>query len=1011
MSYIETVEQRLKKRTELYSHNHNAAKLRPSSADLVKLESSLKKNSAFVRKLRNFTADQLDSLKRDLATLNMTKYLSEVAAALVEVKLKISDVSAVVSLCSEFHTIYSEFATTLFEYWKKTLTFKKDEQIANPSKLRVDLRVFADLMAYGIFSQRASFPLLISTLNFLTMSDREHFRHISIIISFCKHCGEDLIGFIPEKIQHLSKCYAIEVPHSNILSSDKQENIRIILKDYYSAFIGHLIKLYKSMKSLELQNKKILAMKGEIQENRANRTKELQKNLLSTLATAQTFAQLIGEQLPSLPADNEINSEVETTKETEISIWEDEETRRFYQEFPTIEEFLPQTNTDRQAPPQTMMTEEKLDEDLKDDDFLVEEPSKEEPVTVEEIEDSESVSNKTQLENFLRLLPNCVNKEMIDNAAIEFLISLNSRSACKKLSRALFSVHRSRSDLLPFYCRFVAILNLAIPDLTTSLVQLLKRDFKYHISKKDQINVESKVKVVRFIGEMVKFGLYSKFEALYCLKILLHNFTHHNIDMACALLETCGRYLYRSPDTHQRTKIYLELMMRLKTANAMETRYAQLIENTFYLINPPSERTLIQKSRPPMHQFLRSVLFYHLMGSDSDQSAVETLRSADWEDKQLADYIIKCLTSAWKIKYTHIPALANLVAGIVEYQEHVGSRVVDGVLEDIRIGMEMNDACMNQRRIAMIRYYGELYNYRLIDSNDVFKVLYSLITFGVSTDPESESYLDPPGSVFRIRLVLLLLETCASYFTNSESKVKLTYFLTFFQNYYWVKRSLSVWSDCQQFPVLLEQQFQDALRMYCPTIVACNDLEESVTAVNTLTQKLINELQIKTGDNNRMLNSFFLETIEETNEYTSGEDTGDENCDNNNTTANIFKDSKSLTMGTETLKEEEDLDFLFALDQMMTDEMHDRAKGTVRQPNVEITVPVNIKKRCMQDKNSNFILLMKKGNKQKCKSLIVPENSELVLAIRSQEEAKRREMEEVKQLTLGISERLLEEEE
>jgi len=39
--------------------------------------------------------------------------------------------------------------------------------------------------------------------------------------------------------------------------------------------------------------------------------------------------------------------------------------------------------------------------------------------------------------------------------------------------------------------------------------------------------------------------------------MLLFDFTHHNIEMACALLETCGRFLYRSLDSHHRTRVYL----------------------------------------------------------------------------------------------------------------------------------------------------------------------------------------------------------------------------------------------------------------------------------------------------------------------------------------------------------------------------------------------------------------------------------------------------------------------
>ena len=36
--------------------------------------------------------------------------------------------------------------------------------------------------------------------------------------------------------------------------------------------------------------------------------------------------------------------------------------------------------------------------------------------------------------------------------------------------------------------------------------------------------------------------------------MLLEDFTHHNIEMACSLLEVCGRFLYRSEDSHIRTK-------------------------------------------------------------------------------------------------------------------------------------------------------------------------------------------------------------------------------------------------------------------------------------------------------------------------------------------------------------------------------------------------------------------------------------------------------------------------
>ena len=66
---------------------------------------------------------------------------------------------------------------------------------------------------------------------------------------------------------------------------------------------------------------------------------------------------------------------------------------------------------------------------------------------------------------YLAKLPNCVNREMIDQAATEFCMQFNTKNNRKKLVKALYSVHRNRQDLLPFSGRFVATLNPCMPDI------------------------------------------------------------------------------------------------------------------------------------------------------------------------------------------------------------------------------------------------------------------------------------------------------------------------------------------------------------------------------------------------------------------------------------------------------------------------------------------------------------------------------------------------------------------
>ena len=110
---------------------------------------------------------------------------------------------------------------------------------------------------------------------------------------------------------------------------------------------------------------------------------------------------------------------------------------------------------------------------------------------------------------YLSNLANCVNRDMIDKAAMDFCLDLNNRPNRKKLTNFLFSVHRNRQDLIPFYSRLVATLAPIAPDIGNGLATLLKREFRWLVCKKDQMKIESKLKVCRFIGELVKFKVRS----------------------------------------------------------------------------------------------------------------------------------------------------------------------------------------------------------------------------------------------------------------------------------------------------------------------------------------------------------------------------------------------------------------------------------------------------------------------------------------------------------------------
>ena len=69
-------------------------------------------------------------------------------------------------------------------------------------------------------------------------------------------------------------------------------------------------------------------------------------------------------------------------------------------------------------------------------------------------------------------------------------------------------------------------------------------------------------------------------------------------------------------------------------------------------------------------------------------------------------------------------------------QEDAVVQVVDGVLEDVRLGLELNIPKMNQRRFSGLKFLGELYSYQLVESNVVFRTLYLMLQFGATVDGE-----------------------------------------------------------------------------------------------------------------------------------------------------------------------------------------------------------------------------------------------------------------------------------
>ncbi len=61
-------------------------------------------------------------------------------------------------------------------------------------------------------------------------------------------------------------------------------------------------------------------------------------------------------------------------------------------------------------------------------------------------------------------------------------------------------------DLIPFYARLVATIAPCVDDVVPTLLELLLGDLKRQIRKKDQLHIHSKLKNMRLLGELWRWG-------------------------------------------------------------------------------------------------------------------------------------------------------------------------------------------------------------------------------------------------------------------------------------------------------------------------------------------------------------------------------------------------------------------------------------------------------------------------------------------------------------------------
>lgn len=1073
------------------------------------LDSSMKKNTAFIKRLRTtINAAGQATFIQEIRTLSLHKYLSELISACFEglTKLKTpGEVAAGVEIVSALHQRFGPEEFTCYIGWligRGLSTPDKSQLKALPqevrereerdrvSRQRVLLRVATELWLVGVLKSLEDVtrpeeagktrdvgkvldgpkpktngvkhdhmdpePFPLEVLKDMLGHDREHVN-LPLVVVFVKTFAWDILGsqttqaegrksvaedgttFVADGEAGPGATNEDESTPSQdppIVEAGLQQRFRNILVRYFEDVKAHVTRDQKHLASQGKRNAEAYVKSGEVFEDRQSNYEKQSKSQEKLVSNAQVLASALGVEMPDLSEKESSNagadSSIGLVKTGEYlrgqadgaGIWEDEEERRFYENLTDLKERVPgilledgkkkKTDTDEQVG-------KKVDEKPVAVAETTDSSVTEVPKTDDVDEQSTIIVNKTigtQVDALLARLPELTSKDQVDQFAIDFCF-LNSKASRNRLIRAIEDIPKGRIDLLPLYSRLIATFSKPLPDIPQAIVSYLDDEFR-SLQRRKSKDFLGQVRMtnIRYIAELTKFGVVPEHVIFHCLKVCLDDFSRMNIEIISSLLENCGRYLLRNPETSPRMVSFLETLQRKKAAQHLGQQERMLIENAVYYVNPPERAAIQQKERTPLDLYVRKLIYLDL-SKRSAEKIIKQIRKLHWEEPEVPEMLRKIFSKPGKIKYSNVYLLAVILGALHRYHQDFTISVMDELMEKITAGLETNDFKHNQKRIAEVKYLGELYNYRMVDSALIFDTLYKLLNYGHPggfVRPDSFSAIDLPDDYFRVRLVCSVLETCGMYFDKGAVRKKLDFFLTFLQYYIQCKEPMPMDVDflVQDTYALLRPQwkiastFEEANAQFAE---ACKSNYQNVATAKEAEPE--DEEELGASDDARDHDNAEGDEDEE------GSSADEAEAAENGTPEHVSDEEEEhivVTRPEEQRDPEADADFDRELAKMMSESVEsrrfdrkqafdvplpmrkiardapappveDRSETPVIQPN-----PMNTMK---------FSLLSKRGNKQQTRSIDLPSDSHFAVAMRSQQEAERAEQQRIKSLVLN----------
>lgn len=717
-----------------------------SQSTLKNLDTSLKKNNAFIKKLKtSINKDNQDSVLKDIKTLSLTKYLSEINISSQEGLLKCTkstDVPPAVEIISALHQRFSKEFTPQLLGWMlanvaspKTDLDEKEEK-ERIAKVKTLMRLLIEFESVGIFeSYKSADPLP------------------SFLVSKAQKNESLTLALLKEALSYKMKVgFTVSIATSFVKRFPKlietNEEVNTTLKSYSEIIVNRTKDLHKLVNNLKNKNFKAQIRTGrtveemEVEIQKATEVFERFKTAVEALVPA------FGLPHPTFEDEDKKASNGESVIVNKDSgIYANEEDRKFYQTFPEIPQEL-------------------IDQATQESDG----------------------SKGKEMNDFLVQLETANTIKDIDDAALEFW---KQGLVSKASTNRLFKQFTTSKDIVraKVYARFLKTCEPYLNDLKEQLLQYLDQGFRSQIYH-NGLNFKN----IMFFCEMIKFGLIPEHVIFHKIRSLILNLaTPNNIEILSIFFEISGKYLLFE---HEKLmEEMLELLQAKRKNDKLTINNKMAIANLFLVLKPPSIKSIRSKTKAlkPQQAFLKAMIRGELKPATVKEIQV-IIRNADLDDPDISKTLKSLFTKPERINYENITSLSHLLKTM---RPDFKIYVVDTVLEQIIRGLEINDYRYNRVRVAHCKYIAEINERRIVSIGLIHDLLYKIVTFGHQFNnpaPNRICELDQPDDYFRIHLICTILQNIELRSANFIAKINI--FLKYFDYYIYTKEA-PLPKDCE----------------------------------------------------------------------------------------------------------------------------------------------------------------------------------------------------------------------